>query len=82
MQEALDVWVLSYNTQREHQSIGDMPPIRRFELAVRSTVALEVIDGEVSEEPEAPPEPAVSAASLTQVDASASSSSATTWAST
>jgi transposase InsO family protein len=44
-QRALDAWVSDYNTHREHQSIGDVAPIRRFELA-RPT-AFEVIDGEV-----------------------------------
>ena len=31
-QARLDVWVASYNEVREHQSIGNVPPIRRFEL--------------------------------------------------
>ena len=46
-QDALDAWVEDYNQHRPHQSLGDLPPIRRFELARRD--ALEVIDGEVSE---------------------------------
>jgi transposase InsO family protein len=51
-QAALDQWVESYNTEREHQSIGDVPPIKRFELAVNtSREPLEVIDGQVSEKP-------------------------------
>jgi transposase InsO family protein len=45
MQQALDAWVVDYNNEREHQSLGDVPPIRRFELARPAT--LEVIDGEV-----------------------------------
>ena len=45
MQQALDAWVVGYNNEREHQSLGDVPPIRRFELARPAT--LEVIDGEV-----------------------------------
>ena len=51
MQAALDVWVVGYNNEREHQSLGDVPPIRRFELA--RPVSLEVIDGDVGldEEP-------------------------------
>ncbi len=49
-QAALDAWVVEYNTEREHQSLGDLPPIRRFELARRDS--LEVIDGE-AREPEA-----------------------------
>jgi transposase InsO family protein len=44
-QRALDEWVLAYNHQRDHQGIGDVPPIKRFELARCET--LEVIDGEV-----------------------------------
>jgi transposase InsO family protein len=52
MQAALDVWVTDYNNDREHQSLGDVPPIRRFELA--RPASLEVIDGEVAvaEEPQ------------------------------
>src|SRR5580704_10509532 len=55
-QEALDQWVDSYNTEREHQSIGDVPPIKRFELASDARAPFEVIDGdETSEEPPPPP---------------------------
>jgi transposase InsO family protein len=53
MQAALDVWVLDYNNEREHQSLGDVPPIRRFELA--RPVDLEVIDGGVA--PQEEPQP-------------------------
>jgi transposase InsO family protein len=53
MQVALDVWVTDYNNEREHQSLGDVPPIRRFELARPAT--LEVIDGDVSIEEEPVP---------------------------
>ena len=49
MQAALDAWVVDYNNEREHQSLGDVPPIRRFELA--RPVTLEVIDGEVVADP-------------------------------
>ena len=28
-QTALDAWVEGYNTTREHQSLGDVPPLRR-----------------------------------------------------
>ncbi len=51
VQQALDAWVVDYNTEREHQSLGDVPPIRRFELA--RPASLEVIDGDVeaAEEP-------------------------------
>lgn len=51
-QAALDSWVFSYNHQREHQGIGDVPPIRRFELARKES--FEVIDGEVAVEDERP----------------------------
>lgn len=53
-QAALDDWVIDYNHEREHQSLGDVPPIRRFELA--RPASLDVIDGEVAIEPE-PPSP-------------------------
>jgi hypothetical protein len=43
---ALDKWVRDYNTQRPHQSLGDVAPMRRFELRRRES--LEVIDGEVT----------------------------------
>ncbi|MGD2101887.1 MAG: IS481 family transposase [Acidimicrobiia bacterium] len=33
-QKAIDGWVVEYNTDRPHQGIGGVPPIRRFELAV------------------------------------------------
>ncbi len=45
-QIALDAWVGYYNLERPHQAIGDVPPIRRFELAGEQH--LEVIDGEVA----------------------------------
>ena len=52
-QQALDVWVNDYNTNREHQAIGDVAPIRRFELA--SPASFDVVDGEIEVQPE--PEP-------------------------
>jgi transposase InsO family protein len=61
-QAALDEWVDSYNTDREHQSIGDVPPIRRFELAAKSSsTTFEVIDGDVAveETPTRPTPPGV-----------------------
>jgi transposase InsO family protein len=42
-QAALDVWVAEYNATRNHQSLGDRPPIERFELA-RSRVVADVVD--------------------------------------
>lgn len=53
-QAALDAWVGHYNAVREHQSIGDVAPIRRFELA--KPVSFEVIDGDVRLDDE-PPSP-------------------------
>ena len=53
MQSALDIWVVDYNNEREHQSLGDVPPIRRFELA--RPAELEVIDGDVEVEDEPAP---------------------------
>jgi hypothetical protein len=47
-QIALDSWVRDYNTQRPHQSLGDVAPNKRFELRTRD--AFEVIDGEVTTE--------------------------------
>jgi transposase InsO family protein len=44
-QEGLDRWVAHYNHYREHQGIGDVAPIRRFELAENRL--LDVVDGEV-----------------------------------
>jgi transposase InsO family protein len=32
-QAALDTWVVKYNTERPHQSLGDRPPAERFALA-------------------------------------------------
>jgi hypothetical protein len=55
MQAALDLWVADYNHEREHQSLGDVPPIRRFELA--KPASLEVIDGDVAVEQQPPPRP-------------------------
>ena len=53
MQQALDDWVVDYNNEREHQSLGDVAPIRRFELA--RPASLEVIDGDVAVDEEPPP---------------------------
>ncbi len=54
-QAGLDTWMHHYNRVREHQGIGDVPPIRRFELA--APAVSEVIDGEmeITEEPEPKP---------------------------
>src|SRR5438105_13980610 len=44
-QRELDAWVDDYNTNREHQGIGDVAPVRRFELA--EAAAVEVVDGDI-----------------------------------
>jgi transposase InsO family protein len=36
-QAALDTWVVKYNTERPHQSLGDRPPAERFALAAPRT---------------------------------------------
>lgn len=51
-QEALDEWVVSYNNEREHQAIGDVAPVRRFELA--RPAPFEIIDGDVTTTEEPP----------------------------
>jgi hypothetical protein len=33
LQQALDVWVAYYNTERPHQALGMRPPVERFRLA-------------------------------------------------
>jgi transposase InsO family protein len=53
MQAALAAWVVGYNNEREHQALGDVPPMRRFELA--RPAFLEVIDGDVEVEGEPAP---------------------------
>jgi transposase InsO family protein len=47
-QADLDSWLEHYNHRREHQAIGDVAPIRRFELAEKRPV--EVADGEIEVE--------------------------------
>lgn len=54
-QRGLDAWVGSYNHEREHQGIGDVAPIRRFELAAPRS--FEVVDGEMAIEEDLPPVP-------------------------
>lgn len=58
-QAALHAWVEHYNTSREHQGIGDVAPIRRFELAPQ--VIRDVVDGDLdaSERPLPADQPAV-----------------------
>jgi transposase InsO family protein len=50
-QAELDAWVGHYNGDREHQAIGDVPPIRRFELVEKTSA--DVINPDASTE-EAP----------------------------
>jgi hypothetical protein len=60
-QEALDAWVVKYNTERPHQSLGDRPPAERFALAAAPTPVdtdLELV--EVEEHEVAPRPPGVS----------------------
>jgi len=54
-QQDLDRWVSHYNHHREHQAIGDVAPIHRFELADKGP--FDVVDGEVDieQEPERGP---------------------------
>jgi hypothetical protein len=51
-QHELDAWVERYNTEREHQAIGDVTPRTRFEFA--RPAVFEVIDGEVAQAEESP----------------------------
>jgi transposase InsO family protein len=48
-QVELDAWVDRYNSEREHQAIGDVAPIRRFELA--AAPRLDIVDGSLEAEP-------------------------------
>jgi transposase InsO family protein len=60
-QAALDAWVITYNTERPHQSLGDRPPAERFALAAsREPVDTEVEIDEVEQPTAAPRPPGVS----------------------
>jgi transposase InsO family protein len=48
-QAALDAWVAEYNHVREHQSLGDRPPIERFRLARRDPLEAVAVEPEASE---------------------------------
>jgi transposase InsO family protein len=52
-QTELDGWVGRYNTEREHQAIGDVPPRTRFDL--HAPARFDVVDGEVEIEHPPPP---------------------------
>jgi hypothetical protein len=56
-QHELDTWVRHYNLDREHQAIGDVPPIRRFELVDNGSV--QVIDPQAPVEEPPQPRPRV-----------------------
>ena len=48
-QAAVDSWVVEYNTERPHQGIGGVPPIRRFELAVTELSEVTTGDDQLSD---------------------------------
>ena len=52
LQQALDAWVVHYNTERPHQALGMRPPIERFQLAAGPGVETVVEPGAV---PAVPP---------------------------
>jgi integrase-like protein/Mu transposase-like protein len=51
-QDELDRWVTYYNLEREHQAIGDVPPIRRFELVEMAPAEVLDPDPRIEEVPE------------------------------
>jgi hypothetical protein len=51
-QSAVDGWVVEYNTERPHQGIGMVPPIRRFELAVTEPFHVVSVDEPLEPVPE------------------------------
>jgi transposase InsO family protein len=60
-QAALDAWVVKYNTERPHQSLGDRPPAERFALAApRRVVDTDTDLGETQVPPGSPRPPGVS----------------------
>jgi transposase InsO family protein len=56
-QAALDAWVVKYNTERPHQSLGDRPPAERFALAAPRIPVDTTVDIPELEEPTASPRP-------------------------
>jgi transposase InsO family protein len=56
-QAELDRWVAHYNHEREHQAIGDVAPIRRFELFERAPA--QVLDPDAADEAPLPTAPTV-----------------------
>jgi transposase InsO family protein len=53
-QTELDAWVSHYNLEREHQAIGDVAPIRRFELAEKPLTEVVDPDDAIEQVPRAP----------------------------
>jgi integrase-like protein/Mu transposase-like protein len=51
-QSKLDAWVHRYNTEREHQAIGDVTPQTRFDL--RRTRQVEIVDADPSPDVQPP----------------------------
>ncbi len=56
-QELLDAWVVKYNTERPHQSLGDRPPAERFALAAPRAAADTTVELTEVDEPTASPRP-------------------------
>ena len=56
-QAALDAWVVKYNTERPHQSLGDRPPAERFALTAHRRVADTHTELVEIETPQAAPRP-------------------------
>jgi transposase InsO family protein len=50
-QAALDTWVEHYNSERPHQGIGMVAPLRRFELAGEAPPPVAPLEGAAEEEP-------------------------------
>jgi transposase InsO family protein len=50
-QAELDAWLTRHNLEREHQAIGDVPPIRRFGLVQQAPVEVVDPDAETHDEP-------------------------------
>ena len=60
LQQALDAWVVHYNTERPHQALGMRPPIERFQLAAGPGVETVVEPSAVSvERPVVEPAPQI-----------------------
>lgn len=54
-QAALDAWVVKYNNERPHQSLGDRPPAERFALAAPRVPVDTTVEVPELDEPTAPP---------------------------